>query len=878
MRTILSFFFTVISISVFAQYPGGGNRGGQGNRGGMNIGRFYGKIVDAANNKGIDAASVQLIQSKFDSASGQKKDISIAGQLTTSKGEFSLENLPVMGSFRLSVTAIGYTPVEQTIKFDLKKPEGNDNTPIAANLDKDLGNIKLQVDVQQLGEVTVVATKPMFQMGVDRKIFNVDKNITTTGQTATEIMKNIPGVNVDIDGNVSLRNAAPTIFVDGRPTTLTLDQIPADAIESVEIITNPSAKFDASGGTAGILNVILKKNRKAGYNGNIRAGIDSRGKVNLGGDINIKQGKLNFFASLFFNQRKSKGVSTTLRENLYSDKLQNTLLDQYSNSNNNGYFIFGRVGFDYLMDNRNTLTISASIPHGRFNSNQTDNIHIDTLTSPVKPLDAIRQTTNKRKFNNFEPALGYKHLFPKQGRELTADLNFNTSSNAGNGDYTTQYYNPDASIKGDPALQQLIGSGNNTNWTFQSDYTTPAGKGKFETGIRAAIRNNKSISENYAYDYIQDMYILIPSASSNYKYNDQVYAAYSTYSNKIGETFSYQLGLRVESSQYKGNLLNTGQTFSNKYPLQFFPSVFITKTLSPGQDLQLNYSRRINRPNFWQLIPFYDVSDILNISVGNPGLRPEFTNSFELNYSKNLGKGHSLLTSVYFKQTNNLITRYQSLQHDVPLPDGKLDSAMVVSFINANSSRSYGLEFTVKNPLAKWVDVTTNLNFYNARIDNSGLDSTLGVNDRWAFFGKMNVNFKLPANFSIQLSGDYQSRTLVPQGGGGGGRGGGNFFGGANGAAQGYINPSYGVDMAIRKEFMKDKKAALTLSVNDIFKTRLYDAHSENSYFIQDISRRRDWQVIRLNFSYRFGKFDVSLFKRKNNKTGEGGGDDSGQP
>ena len=229
------------------------------------------------------------------------------------------------------------------------------------------------------------------------------------------------------------------------------------------------------------------------------------------------------------------------------------------------------------------------------------------------------------------------------------------------------------------------------------------------------------------------------------------------------------------------------------------------------------------------------------------------------------------MTSVYFKQTNNLITQYQSRQYDVPLPDGKLDSALVTSYINANSSRSYGLELTSKNPLASWVDVTTNLNFYNARIDNSGLDSTLGVNDRWAFFGKMNFNFKLPSNFTIQLSGDYQSRTLVPQGGGGGRRG---FFGGPTGAAQGYINPNYGVDIALRKEFMKNKRAAITLSVNDILKTRKYDAHSENSVFIQDISRRRDWQIVRLNFSYKFGKFDASLFKRKNNKTGADSGDD----
>ena len=874
MRLIVLLFLMIGSISSFAQNRPAGRQGGMAQ---MNAGRFYGKIVDASTNKGVDAASVQLVQSKFDSASGKQKDISVAGQLTTSKGNFSLENLPVRGKFRLLVTAIGYTAVDQEVHFDLKMQPGGNPADMMSNLDKDLGNIKLERDVQQLADVKIVASKPMFQMGVDRKIFNVDKNIVTTGQTATEIMKNVPGVNVDIDGNVTLRNAAPTIFIDGRPTTMTLDQVPADAIESVEIITNPSAKFDASGGTAGILNVILKKNRKAGYNGNIRAGIDSRGRMNLGGDINVKQGKFNFFASIFFNQRKSISEGTTYRENKYADKTENTILNQSSNGTNKGQFIFGRIGADYLIDNRNTLTLSVAAPTGNFNSYQTDNIHIDTLTSPVKTQNAIRNTASTRHFNNVEPALGFKHLFPKQGREITADINFNASKNSGEGNYTTQYYDDAHNETGPPALQRLISSGNNKNWTFQSDFVNPVGKGKLEMGIRAAIRNTKTITENAAYDYSSSVYKTIASASSNYRYTDQVYAAYSTYSNKIGESFSYQAGLRVESSNYNGTLINTSQEFSNKYPLQFFPSLFLTKNFKPGQDLQLNYSRRVNRPNFWQLIPFYDVSDLLNISVGNPALKPEFTNSFELNYTQSLGAGHSLLTSVYYKQTNNLITQYLTRQYNVPLPDGSLDSAIVSSYINANSSRSYGLELTSKNPLAKWVDVTTNLNFYNAKIDNSGLDSTLGVNDRWAFFGKINFNFKLPANFNIQLSGDYQSRTLVPQGGGGGGRRGGGFFGSATGATQGYINPNYGVDIAIRKEFMKDKKAAITLAVNDIFKTRVYDAHSENSVFIQDIYRRRDWQVLRLNFSYRFGKFDVSLFKRKNNRTGEGGGDDMQQ-
>ena len=297
-KSLLLFSYLLISLCSFSQIPSGGNRPAM-NPQNLNMGRFYGRIVDSRTNKAVEASSVQLIQNKFDSATKKKKDFIISGQLTKSNGDFSLENLPVMAQFKLKVTAIGYLTLEQPVKFDLNM-SGGDFSKMVNNIDVDLGNLKLTLDEKQLEEVKVVGSKPFMQMGVDRKIFNIEKNLISTGQTATELMKNIPGVDVDIDGNVSLRNASPTIFVDGRPTTLTLDQIPSDAIESVELITNPSAKFDASGGMSGIINIILKKNRKAGYNGNLRAGIDSRARPNFGGDLNVKQEKINLIKSREF--------------------------------------------------------------------------------------------------------------------------------------------------------------------------------------------------------------------------------------------------------------------------------------------------------------------------------------------------------------------------------------------------------------------------------------------------------------------------------------------------------------------------------------------------------------------------------------------------
>lgn len=890
MRTVFTLLICLLSvITATAQFPGGRGGGGGRGPGGANasIGHFYGKLVDSKTNKGIDAVSVQLFMAKFDTATKKRKDTLVGGMLTRANGEFSIENLPIFGRYTLKLSAIGYTPVEQQLAFTLKMPsqDGSGNTDMGsalAGVDKDLGNIKMVADAKVLENVTVTASKPLFQMGVDRKIFNVDKSLIGTGQTAQELMKNIPSVNVDIDGNVTLRNAAPTIFVDGRPTTLTLDQIPSDAIESVEIITNPSAKFDASGGTAGILNIVLKKNRKTGYNGNVRAGIDSRGKVNGGGDINIKQGKINLFASANYAQRKSIAEGTVESHNLttpVSDVFQN------SKTVSNGSFAFGRAGFDYLMDNRNTFTLSGVIVRGNFKNE--DNLNFDSLSNGSVFTRGNQITNSDAHFRNYGGALGYKHNFAKAGKEITSDINFNSSTNENLSFYDIQLYQPDYTIKGNPNRRKTEGNGSNKFFTAQIDYSNPISeKAKIEMGARAAFRSNKSISNNYVFDYTipSPGYVYNASLSNNYQFTDRVFAAYTTYSGKL-KTWNYQLGLRAESSDYTGTKFSTkDSTFKTSYPISLFPSAFITKDLGNKQDFQINYSRRINRPNFFQLIPYKDITNPQYPTVGNPGLKPEFTNSFELSYQKTFPKNYSLLVTAYFKYTTDLITRYQF--KDV-ISDKIPDSATFTSYQNANSSKSYGLEVTGRTPLAKWWDMTTNINFYNASINARNITNAGGSTTRLSYFAKWNNNFKLPKNFSIQLSGDYQSKSVLPQssgfgGGGGGGRGGGGggggmFGGGPQPSAQGYINQNYGFDFAIRKDFLKTKTASLTLSVNDIFKTRKYSYYSYSTIVTQDYSRVRDQQIFRLNFNYRFGKLDVSLFKRKNMRSGMEGVQDAQQ-
>lgn len=853
MRTFLvTLSLLFIAFAPFAQPPSGAGRG----NGPQLTGRLYGKIVEANSGKPVEFASVQLIQNKIDTVTKKRAEAVINGMLTRANGDFSLESVPVFGPLKLRVTAIGFKQIDQTVSFDIKP--GGDMSAVMGALDKDLGNIKIEIEEKVLGNVTVTAERPGLQLGIDRKIFNVDKNIVSAGGTAVDIMRNIPSLNVDIDGNVTMRNNAPQVFVDGRPSNLTLEQIPADAIQSVELITNPSAKFDASGGTSGILNIVLKKEKKVGYNGNLRVNVDSRARVGGGGDINLRQQKVNIFASGMFMQRKSISTGTTTRLNLFDSP--DTYIDQRDRSVQLGQFMFGRAGLDYFISNRNTLSISGNFARGTFKPNSTSNILVDTLSAPVSSAFYQRVSDTKGSFRNLGSTVSFKHNFPKAGREWTADVTYNKSKNSNNNNIVTDTFNvPVQGIpKGTYKQLQLI-DGENENVVFQSDFVNPiSDKSKVEMGVRAQFRKNSSLSSFYVDQAGQ--WVLQPTSQTNYSSDDQVYAAYVAYSNQL-KSFGYQLGLRAESSDYGGTLKQTNQDFDIKFPVSLFPSVFLSQKLSEDQSLQLNYSRRINRPNFWQLTPITDSSDRLNPRKGNPGLEPEFTNSFELSYEKTFRNKGNFLASLYYKHTTGLITSYQE--------KGTGSGGEVVAlttYINANSSYVTGVELTSRNNLTKWWEFTPNFNLYTSDVKIN----LVGETDQprlTSYFFKLNNTFKLPKNVSIQLSGEYQSKTVLPPGGsGGGGNRGGGMFGGPSSAAQGYVRPNYGVDIAVRYEFLKNRAAAVSINMNDIFRTRRSDIHSESSFIIQDAFRRRDAQIVRINFNWRFGKFDPSLFKRKNMK------------
>ncbi|RBL91874.1 outer membrane beta-barrel family protein [Chitinophaga flava] len=828
-------------IQTFAQAPANGrpsaaqNAPNGKNRPDMpQIGRLYGKLIDASNGKPIPYASVALLRQRDSSV--------VTGMLTKTNGEFNLEGLP-FGPLIVRINFMGYTGLQKKLTI----------TP--QTIEQDLGNIKMQPNVKTLQSVEITGQKSAFTMGIDKKVFNVDRNLTSVGGTATDVLKNIPSVNVDLDGNVSVRNAAPNIFVDGKPSTLTLDQIPADAIESVELVTNPSARYDAEG-MSGILNIVLKKNKKAGFNGSVQGGIGTGNKYNGGGNINIRQGKFNVFANYNINANQTWGEGTTSRSNFRSGAVADTnYLLQNSNSKSKPLFQFGRFGLDYSLDNRNTISLSQNIVAGNFN-NYEDLLSTFSDTHHNITGKSDRQNNNKFGFHNYTTALGFKHTYAKPNKEWSADFNYNRSTNNRNGDYITQALNPQGIALGQPMFQTNNTAGKTTFITIQTDYTNPVGKnGKLEAGAKVTLRDYTSDYEVFDKDTLNNAMVPNTMLSTAYKYNEEIYAGYANFSNTMGN-FGYQAGLRVEQYVYAGE--NQGVHYKpTKAVPGFFPSIYLSQKLKKDQELQLNYSRRVNRPNFFQLIPYRDYSDPQNQREGNPNLKPEYTNSMEFSYVKNW-KNSNLLASVYFRNTNNMIST-------ITTPIGA--DTLLTQFINANRSNSYGAEITMKNQVVKGWDLTSNVNLYQTDMKVSTKDQHFN-NSGFSWLAKINSETKLPANFTVQISGTYQAPTIALPSSGGGGGGGGRGGGGGGfmmipSSSQGTIKGFSTVDVAVRKDFLKNKAASLTLSLSDVFNTRQYELNQATPAFTQDYIRKRESRILKLNFSYRFGKFDTALFKKK---------------
>ncbi|MDO9373866.1 MAG: TonB-dependent receptor [Ferruginibacter sp.] len=798
---------------------------------------LYGKLLDNATGKPIAAASVQIY------VPGTNTDSLFDGMLTRPNGEFRFERLPVADSIKLVISALGYQPQEQYVRA------GTNQTNRPAGFQRDLGNISLQTDVKQLSEVVVSATRPALQMGIDRKIFDVSKSLLAAGGTAVDIMKNIPSVSVDIEGNVELRNSTPQIFVDGRPTILTLDQIPADHIDKIELITNPSAKFDAAS-SGGIINVVLKKNKRIGLNGviSLSGGTPELFSGNL--NINLRQGKFNFFASVGHNQSGGIARGQTLRQNKKGGVVTD-YFNQFSKNERDRNFNSLRFGTDIFLSNRNTITISQDFSKGKFGNVEMQNQeYLDA--SRVLTYSGLRRSDGSSKFDRGSTRLNFKHNFPKEGKELTADINYNYGSRTSLSDINTLYFKPDGSQYRQPSLVWNDGSNEENQLTIQADYVNPINEStKIETGLRSFTSTFKSYYNAYADDNGQAEKLPL---SNNYAYDQAVTAAYFTFSKNL-KSFSYQLGLRGEHSKFDGELVDSAYKFGYEYPGSLkniwdglFPSVYLTKKLNESNEMQFNYSRRIRRPQFWQLNPFVDINDPANLRQGNPALRPEFINSFEVNYNNTYKQGN-FLAVVYFRNNPDDITEYSdtitAAQYQ-QFANAAIDpNAILNTFINASTTNRYGAEFTLQHKIGKNFDITPTVNLQyrtvSAKVNDLVLDNK-GFN--WE--AKLITNYKIETerpsffnNFGFQAIVDYESPQVIPQG---------------KNIAE------FQVDLAFRKDFMKNKKASLTLAVSDLFNSQRWGTIYDTEQFYQDSYRRWNVRNFRLTFSYKFGDNKFSLF------------------
>ncbi len=835
------FFLLLFSHSFLSSNAQPASRNGQAARG-----HVYGKVVEEKSKRGLDAVSIQLIRI-VKGVNGEVKDSVVAGMFTKSNGDFDFNNILLSDSISVKITAIGYGSLQQRVGLMPK------NSNLTDEREVDLGNFVVALEPKVLGNVTVTATRPVFEMGIDRKIFNVEKSITATGGTAIDVMRNIPSVTVDVDGNISLRNSTPQVFVDGRPTILTLDQIPADNIEKVELITNPSAKFDAAS-SGGIVNVILKKNKRIGLNGNVSLSAGAPSILASSLSLNLREGKFNFFVSGNYNKSGGKADSKTFRQNRSNSILQN-YFNQYSTNNRTREFKSARFGIDYFIDNRNTLTVTQSFVDGRFGNLETQTQEY-LNTAKVMTRTGLRTSTDDFNFTRQGSQLLYTHKFSKTGQQFTADATYNTGTRGGNSSIINSYYNTDGTAYSAPNRALNNGQGNNDQLTVQIDYANPIGENaKLETGVRSYINNNTSIFDAFSLGQ-NEVQTKLP-LSNYYKYKEVINAFYLTFSNKINR-FAYQAGFRAETSKFDGELVDKGEKFGYSYPEKLkniwdalFPSLYLTQTLNDHEELQLNYSRRIRRPNFWQINPFVDINDPVNIRQGNPALRPEFTNSYEFNYSRNY-TGGNFLAAIYHRNTLGDITQYSdtisATQYDQLKSAGVDPNAILNTYINVKNQNRWGLDITWQHNISKNLEIIPNFNLQyrkiNADLGNINL-SNQGLN--WE--GKLITNYKFNAekswlfkNLSLQLTGEYESSEVIPQG---------------------RRKPQYSLDFAFRKEMLKDKKGTLTFGIDDVLNKRRSGVIYDTDNFYQDSYRRWNVRSFRVTFSFKFGDSDFSLFKKR---------------
>ncbi|RIV17257.1 TonB-dependent receptor [Fibrisoma montanum] len=746
------FFLSLITHSVMAQTPG----------------KLTGTLKDEAG-AAISFGTVAVVPASTTTI--------VTGGVSEADGKFAVQT-PAVGTYRLRITAVGYKQFE-TPAFTVTAPD----------FAKNFGTIGLKSDVKQLKEVNVQALQPTITQEADRMVVSVEGTAMVAGNTVFQMLAKIPGVFIDQEGNIQLngRNGV-TVMLDGKLTYLSardlrtmFEGMSAENVKNVEIITNPSAKYDAEG-SSGILNINLKKNTQRGMNGSLYAGYTYNGKqhgYNSGGTINYKSGSWNSFANLDWARRVGGREATFTR--IFYGEQQTTYFDQVATGN---FQAQGppavRVGTDYSLNDRHTIGAMAYYNTNQAYSNFLTDTYIGSNRNrPSQYINADNYTSSR--FTNFTSNLHYAGKLDTSGTTLTADLDYARITNPNRSDFFNYFrdLNSDQPDSTD-FLFTDIRSGY-TIYAAKMDFTRPFSRGrKLEMGAKAS----RVISDNDARFYLNngDVPVLDTRRTNHFYYREFIYAAYLNWNTKLGERYTVQAGLRAEQTVSNGQLLTTGQETNRSY-LSLFPSLFIQQKVNADYDINYSYSRRIQRPNYGNLNPFILYRDPYTWWQGNPYLRPQYTHAFSMTHS--------------FRKRYSLIMSYQLVRDviaELPLLD--TERATTVYYIgNVNDGHNVSLTGIVPIKFGKrWESSNTLVMSYNKY--NTVVNQTSIANDRLFYMIQSNQTIQLPFDLRAEVNGSYRGPTAY-----------GLYF----------VDSQWWIHLALKKTFL-NKALDLSLNANDIFK------------------------------------------------------------
>lgn len=787
--------------------------------------KLSGKVLEFGTNLPIEFAAVSIYR--------LPKDTLIGGIVTNAEGLFELERLRP-GKYKLDIAFMGYKKLVIDTLILHKEEERN------------LGALYLESNEKVLKEVTIETQQDMVKNTIDKKVFDAEKLAIANGGSANDVLTQVPTVSVDIDGNISLRGSGNvTILIDGRPSGMSgagragvLSGIPASAIESVEVITNPSAKYDPDG-MSGIINIVLKKNKLQGTNGNITLSAGTNNKYNGNIAYNFRKNKVNFYSNYSFRYNERFGRGDVQRTTYAGDSA--IYLIQKNNSDNSNRNHSAKIGMDYNISKLATIGLNATMNYENksdfeklenYSENETQQLASAFNRYSKNPSEGLSQDYN----------LNYRQKFKNQKQLLSVESNYSINQNLSVSKY--QQENFWENYKEINPYWFYQNNNSNTNFSINSntlDFESPLFKnGKIESGLKNTNRviDNDFYSEtfnNNSNNFISD-----DSLNNRFIYHENIYAAYTSFGQSIGK-WSYKTGLRAEQANTKSTLVNNDSSYVNNY-FNVFPTAFINRKINDKQEIQLNYGRRINRPGTRQLSPFTDYSNPLILRTGNPYLNPEYTHNIELSYLYNFKK-INFSTTLFYRRTNDLIMRNIRVNEY---------NQTIVTFTNLGSSENTGIETVSRIELFKWWNLTLNLNGFQTVIKGTNQDGEINTSNL-SWNAKFLSNMILKKGWSLQSSGSYNARNIM---------------------AQGTILPMSQVDFALKKDILKNK-GTLTIGVTDLFDQMRFRINTSGSNFTQSAERKRETRIATFTFNYRFGSGDFAP-KRNKPKDNDYKNDDGG--